>query len=637
MIDPRLFVCSGAKIAPSDPVAAGRKRIDLDSIGNKANVNIRFENVAKIFHRHLSPRLVDLLEIAAYVYAADCATRRGTQWTDEDSTEPWGRDFAFVIPVREPDFWNSAEISPLLAEVLSFLSNDKYSFTFVPLKHDRTEQQYLEFSEPEDWPFRDPERVLMFSGGLDSLAGAVETARSGGRLVLVSHRPVSTLSSRQKKLFHELQKEFPDQLIHVPVWINKVEGLGREPTQRTRSFLYAALGTVVAQSVQAGGVRFFENGIVSLNLPVADEAIRARASRTTHPVALHLLKSLCSAVTERDFAVDNPYHFKTKTDVATVLSANRAAHLIPYTCSCAHLMFKSKTQLHCGSCSQCIDRRFAITAAGLLAHDSADDYVLDVFMGPRKDGPEKSMAVDFVRHGIELCRLSESELAARFNAELSRAVRYEPKRSEAAERIISMHKRHGEVVTRVLQEKIAEQAEKLVKGTMDDSSLLALVVGKKHFTKGQGVTTADPLVQPQKAASVNLEELITSVLAKFSPQVRRRAQKRGRLGRRDTVIFAAILLVLEGPKYCAFLQDCGIRPKWSDSGPASYPKSYQTGEPWRKKVQDEKTRAKSRMSRYADSELADAFNIHLPDQFHEISGLLPTRATRMTRVKLPVA
>jgi hypothetical protein len=27
-----------------------------------------------------------------------------------------------------------------------------------------------------------------------------------------------------------------------------------EPTQRTRSFLYAALGTVVAQSVKAGGV-----------------------------------------------------------------------------------------------------------------------------------------------------------------------------------------------------------------------------------------------------------------------------------------------------------------------------------------------------------------------------------------------
>jgi hypothetical protein len=62
------------------------------------------------------------------------------------------------------------------------------------------------------------------------------------------------------------------------------------------------------------------------------------------------------------------------------------------------------------------------------------DYVSDVFVGPRKEGPEKIMAVDYARHGIELGRRSESELAALFKAELTRAVRYELKRSETAER-----------------------------------------------------------------------------------------------------------------------------------------------------------------------------------------------------------
>ena len=227
MIAARLFACSGAKIAAADPVAAGRLRVELDSVGNKPNVHIRFENVARIFHQHLSPRLVDLLEIASYVYGADCATSRGKGWMDDASTEPWGRDLAFVIPVREPAFWNSAGISSLMTEVLSFLSNDKYSFTFVPLEHDRSyQQQYFEFGDLEDWPFYGPEKVLMFSGGLDSLAGAVETARSGERLVLVSHRPVSTVDSRQRRLFSELRKEFPDQIIHIPVWINKAEELG---------------------------------------------------------------------------------------------------------------------------------------------------------------------------------------------------------------------------------------------------------------------------------------------------------------------------------------------------------------------------------------------------------------------------
>ncbi len=126
MIAPRLFACSGAKIAASDTVAAGKRRIDLNAIGNRANVNIRFENVARVFNRQLSPRLVDLLEIASYVYAADCATSRGKAWTDDDCTEPWGRELAFVIPVREPAFWNSAEIAHLIIEVSKLLTRAEH-------------------------------------------------------------------------------------------------------------------------------------------------------------------------------------------------------------------------------------------------------------------------------------------------------------------------------------------------------------------------------------------------------------------------------------------------------------------------------------------------------------------------------
>jgi hypothetical protein len=432
VISPRIFVCSGAKIGAGSTVAKGRQRIDLDSIGPNANVNIRFENVTRALRQHPPARLVDLLEIASYVFTADCATERGAEWTNDDSKEAWGRDFAFVIPVRDPAFWRKPRITSLVKEGLGFLSNDKYSFTFVPLKQDRTEQHYFEFAERKDWKFHAPKRVVMFSGGLDSLAGAVETASTGEHVVLVSHRSVSTLSSHQKKLFEELEKQFPNQFVHVPVWINKDERFGRESTQRTRSFLFAALGAVVAELLGAGGVRFYENGVVSLNLPVAEEVLRARASRTTHPLSLHFLESLCSAVTGRGLIVDNPYLFKTKTDVVEVLASHNVQHLIGHTCSCAHLMFKSKTKKHCGTCSQCIDRRFAIMAAGLQEYDSEADYVSDVFTGPRKDGNEKKMAVDYTRHGIELQNQSESELASLFNTELGRAVRYEAKRIEAA-------------------------------------------------------------------------------------------------------------------------------------------------------------------------------------------------------------
>ena len=122
---------------------------------------------AKLFRHNLSPRLIYFLEIASYVFSADCATQRGTKWTDDDSTEPWGRDLSFIIPVRQPDFWEAPQIKGLVKEVLGFLSNDNYSFRFVPLQRDRANQQrYFESAISEDWPFHSPERVVMFSAGL---------------------------------------------------------------------------------------------------------------------------------------------------------------------------------------------------------------------------------------------------------------------------------------------------------------------------------------------------------------------------------------------------------------------------------------------------------------------------------------
>jgi hypothetical protein len=104
-----------------------------------------------------------------------------------------------------------------------------------------------------------------------------------------------------------------------------------------------------------------------------------------------------------------------------------------------------------------------------------------------------------------------------------------------------------------------------------------------------------------------------------------KAKTRGKPGKRDTVLFAAILRGFKGVRYCSFLEKHGIKPKWSDSGPPNYTKSYQIGDPWRKRVQDEKTRAKLRMNECAPSELATAVNIYLPGEFDEITSLLHSR------------
>lgn len=482
MILPRLFLCSDVAGPEIDALKDGRHVVELSTGGSRANVNLSVEDLAKKFRQDLQPRLADLLEIAAYVYAADCATPRSGAWANAGATEPWQRDFKFVIPVEDVEFWSQESIQSLLRQVLGFLSDDTYSFTFIKGSC-KQRGGYLHFGDDEDWPFHRPERVIMFSGGLDSLAGAVETASQGKNLVLVSHRPVSTQSRRQSNLFASLRKVFPNvQMFHVPVWVNKDESKNREFSQRTRSFLFSALGTVVGASVQAEGVRFFENGIVSLNFPVADEVIGARASRTTHPQALKLFAELYQRVLERPFEVDNPFLFKTKAEVIGLIRDRGQAALIRETCSCAHQgLFQSKTQWHCGGCSQCIDRRMAILANGMEDSEDAHDYATDVLSGDRKDGYERNMAVNYARHAMELNQLSAEQIAERFATELSRAVRPLPDRRKAAEELVAMHQRHAATVHTVISNNIKLHAGAIVDGTIPESSLLSLVAGRQHL------------------------------------------------------------------------------------------------------------------------------------------------------------
>ena len=77
MVKPRLILCGGAQISENDSLSAGRHPVELFTNGPNANVNIKLEDLAKVFVRDLSPRLEDLLEIAAYVYTANCADAKG--------------------------------------------------------------------------------------------------------------------------------------------------------------------------------------------------------------------------------------------------------------------------------------------------------------------------------------------------------------------------------------------------------------------------------------------------------------------------------------------------------------------------------------------------------------------------------
>lgn len=456
----------------------------LATTGPDLNVNVRLTDIARVLLHVLDGRLADLVELASFVYAADGAVSR-EGWSRDGGREHWRRTFKLEVGVRDPAFWNEDATSGLLRRLLGFLSDDEWEFHFEALKHSPATQGYLDLSRgtPDDWPFDRPDRVVMFSGGLDSLTGAAEMAERGESLLLVSHRSTPALESRQVRLLEQLRRAYPAvQIRRVGVWINKTAAVaGKEYTQRTRSFLFWALGLAVGQSVQAGGVRFFENGVVSLNLPVADQVQGGRASRTTHPLVLRDMQELSALVAGRPFVVDNPYIFDTKTDVVRRTLALRQPDLIRFTCSCTRTRFQRAQGWHCGCCSQCIDRRLACIAAGAGEQDPAMDYNVDVLEGARQEPRDATMAAAYARHAKLLSEMTADDVAAKFNTYLSRASRTFDDVAGAAERLSEMHVRHGREAMGVVADWIAANSRRIASGEVEATSLAGMVIGREHL------------------------------------------------------------------------------------------------------------------------------------------------------------
>lgn len=149
------------------------------------NVNLRIDSISRSMVGNIPDLLIDLLEIAAYVYCVDQRIKRGTEML-MDYGKDWRRSLTFSIPVRHPEIWNGEEVQELLVETLGFLSDDSYAFRFRKAEAP-VQPRDPYFHELLD-AFQENDEVALFSGGVDSFAGAVNDIVTLGKSVtLVGH------------------------------------------------------------------------------------------------------------------------------------------------------------------------------------------------------------------------------------------------------------------------------------------------------------------------------------------------------------------------------------------------------------------------------------------------------------------
>ena len=498
MSDQHVF-CGGLK---SERTRRDALHIDLNAaLGSTTNrVNLQIEQISQRLAAGVPDVLTDLLEIAAYVYCADQFTSRGTTQMASMGAK-WRRKFCFKIPVRQPDVWKQIKVQEALRGTLGFLTEDEFDFEFTTSNSPTPLQGYLPFDGAGGKSFS-PDEIILFSGGLDSLAGAVEALLGAGRKVaLVSHQASKMITSKQNALIgHLRERTEPGSLFSIPVVVNKGSEEAAEFTQRSRSFMFASLALVVARMFGRNELSFYENGVVSINLPLAEHVLGARASRTTHPSFLSQCGELFSLVLNSAFSLRNPYLWKTKTDVVSVLAEYKAADLISDSFSCARVREATKINQHCGVCSQCVDRRFGILAAGLSAYDPADNYAIDLFTGAHETGSALTMIASYVLRAQNLATMSQQSFVASYG-QVFRAVQHLPDLpDESVKKIWNLYRKHGREVVEVVDRELQNRGTLAHTLDLPANCLLAMVispVAKQNPYEDPAVTEPKPSEQAE--------------------------------------------------------------------------------------------------------------------------------------------
>lgn len=433
---------------------------------------------------HISDRLLDLIEIAVYVHAGDRRVGRGSSNAVE--FHGWRRRFLYRIRVRDHEFWSSEQVKEALIGAVEFMTGDaSYEFEFDP-GHNTAPTSLFDKKEFRVTAGEDAS-VSLFSGGLDSLVGALEILENNsGKVYLVSHVSQSGIKRTQNQLIEALREKWPSRIRHYQFSSHLHRIKAREETQRSRSLLFGSIAFAIAHTIGLQSINMFENGVTSINFPKRQSLMNGRASRTTHPKTVVLLETLFSLIQGGETCIRNPFLYKTKTDVVTRLEELGHRELYPSAVSCGVARSISAPATHCGGCNQCLDRRFAAYAAEIDEYDNGTQYEEDfITKGLTADDKKKSL-LDFLRQAQRFANFNPGEFGESHINEITELCGYLPELPQrddlaAVETIHELCKRHGKQVWK---------AYKRMQVAHDDptlptprGSVFAMVGRDDHFTE----------------------------------------------------------------------------------------------------------------------------------------------------------
>ena len=177
-------------------------------------------------------------------------------------------------------------------------------------------------------------RTLLFSGGLDSLAAAVDLIEQFGsaQTQLASHTTGNQVTrGAQETLLAYLNSKYQPEISRIALRTGGLKHKNfdfpsdqeREETQRTRSLMFLTIGSLTARrSGQSEVVMIAENGQMAIHLPLSAARIGAFSTHTAHPQFVQLASEFFTKSLDYQIQITNPYLYKTKAEAVRTSSLN---------------------------------------------------------------------------------------------------------------------------------------------------------------------------------------------------------------------------------------------------------------------------------------------------------------------------
>lgn len=302
---------------------------------------------------------VDLFLVAAHVQFADTHISRTTE-----SQNSWTREIRLVVPVSDPEKWDAA--APVLERTLNFLTGDIWTLNFRPRPTGFSTLVPCRTLQLTPIPY---DCLALFSGGLDSLIGAIDLLQNEKNPFLISHVGEGAISNAQDLCFNMLKSHYAKSYLdRLRVWLNfqglRVSGSQMEKTTRGRSFLFFSMGILAGTGFRRPfTLNIPENGLIALNIPLDPLRLGSHSTRTTHPFYIARWNEILKILQIKG-KIENPYWNKTKGEMVSECTEQTILRkLIPSSLSCSSptkgRWLGHGTQ-HCGHCVPCIIRRAAL-------------------------------------------------------------------------------------------------------------------------------------------------------------------------------------------------------------------------------------------------------------------------------------